>query len=100
MNELSTDEREEIEMLLPWYVTGRLDARDRAKVESYLASHPDVAAQLDLVRDEREQAILGNEARGAPSGGALDRLMASLPAARLTAGNGFAGGAWQQLVEL
>lgn len=100
MNDIVTEEREEIEMLLPWYVTGRLDARDRAKVESYLASHPDVAAQLDLVRDEREQAVFGNEALGAPSAGALDRLMASLPAARPTAGNGFGGGAWQQLVEL
>ena len=43
-------EREEIEMLLPWYVTGRLDRADRARVEGYLARHPDVAAQLDLVR--------------------------------------------------
>jgi hypothetical protein len=102
MNDLETEEREEIEVLLPWYITGRLDARDRAKVETYLASHPDVAGQLDLMRDEREQAIVGNEALGAPGAGALDRLMASLSAAQpsATAGAGFASSAWQQFVEL
>ena len=41
-----------------------------------------MAAQLDLVRAEREQSVRGNEALGAPPAGALDRLMASLPAAR------------------
>ena len=29
-------ERDEIEALLPWYVTGRLDARARARVERYV----------------------------------------------------------------
>jgi hypothetical protein len=80
--EMQEREREEIEMLLPWYVTGRLDRADRARVEGYLARYPDVAAQLDLVQAEREQSVRGNEALGAPPAGALDRLMASLPAAR------------------
>ena len=75
-------EREEIEMLLPWYATGRLDRADRAKVESYLARHPQMSAQLDLIRAEREQTVLANEALGSPSADARDRLMASLPAAR------------------
>jgi hypothetical protein len=78
--EMQEREREEIEMLLPWYVTGRLDRADRARVEGYLARYPDVAAQLDLVQAEREQSVRGNEALGAPPAGALDRLMASLPA--------------------
>jgi anti-sigma factor RsiW len=84
MNELSRGdiEREEIEMLLPWYVTGRLDAADLAKMEAYLAAHPEVARQLDLARTERDETVAANEALGLPSAGATARLMASLPAAR------------------
>jgi hypothetical protein len=72
-------ERAEIEMLLPWYATGRLSRADMARVESYLARNPQVARQLDLVRDEQEQTVAANEASGWPSAGALDRLMAALP---------------------
>ena len=50
-----------------------------ARVESYLARHPQVARQLDLVRDEQEQTVVANETLGWPSAGALDRLMAGLP---------------------
>jgi anti-sigma factor RsiW len=75
-------EREEVEMLLPWYVTGRLDAADLAKMEAYLAAHPEVARQLDLARTERDETVAANEALGLPSAGATARLMASLPAAR------------------
>ena len=69
-------------MLLPWYITERLDPSDRAKVEAYLAAHPDVARQLDLVRAERHETVAGNEALGWPSAAATERLMATLPAAR------------------
>ncbi len=74
-------EREEIEKLLPWYVTGRLDCVERARVENYLARNPDACAQLDLIRAEREQIVFANEALGSPSAGAFDRLIASLPTA-------------------
>lgn len=81
MSEQTTEEmeREEIEMLLPWYATGRLDRADMARVESYLARHPQLARQLALVRDEQEQTVAANEALGWPSAGAVDRLMATLP---------------------
>jgi anti-sigma factor RsiW len=75
-------EREEIEMLLPWYATGKLDRADVAKVESYLARHPQMSAQLDMIRAEREQTALANEALGSPSAEARDRIMASLATAR------------------
>ena len=85
-------EREEIEKLLPWYVTGTLDSADRARVESYLARSPHACAQLDLVRAEREQAVFANEALGSPSARALDRLMASLPTARPSLSQRVTGG--------
>lgn len=55
-------EREEIEMLLPWYVTGRLDAADTARVEAYLVREPEMRRQLALIREEQGAAIAGNEA--------------------------------------
>ena len=75
-------EREEIEMLLPWYVTGRLDPADLAKVEAYLAAHPEVARQLDLARAEQDETVAANEALGFPPAAATERIMAALPAAR------------------
>jgi anti-sigma factor RsiW len=75
-------EREEIEKLLPWYVTGRLGRAETSKVESYLSQHPDVLTQLELVRVEREETVRANEAIGWPSSGMRDRLMAALPSTR------------------
>jgi len=72
-------EREEIEMLLPWYVSGRLAADDRARVESHLARDAGLRHQLALIRAEQQEAIAVNEALRTPAAGALDRLMASLP---------------------
>ena len=81
-------ERAEIEKLLPWYVTGRLGRADTSKVEIYLSQHPDVLAQLDLIRAERQETVHANAAIGLPPSGMLDRLMASLPptSARLSGG--------------
>ncbi len=53
---------EEIEMLLPFYLTERLDRADAEQVDDYLNHHPDVARQLQLIRDERAGAVAGNEA--------------------------------------
>lgn len=55
-------EREEIEMLLPWYSTGRLDAADTARVAAYLERHPQVRSQLGLIREEQTATVAGNEA--------------------------------------
>jgi len=60
--EETLSEREEIEMLLPWYVTGRLDAADRDRVEAYLAREPDMRRQLAPIVDEQQAAVAGNEA--------------------------------------
>jgi len=72
-------EREEIEKLLPWYVTGRLGVSDANKVEMYLAQHPDALPQLQLIGAEREETVRANEAMGWPRSGMSDRLVASLP---------------------
>jgi hypothetical protein len=74
-------ERDEIEALLPWYVSGRLDAKSRARVERYIEAHPEVKAHLALAREEADAAIASNEAIAAPGRRALERLRASVAAA-------------------
>ncbi len=71
-------ERSEIELLLPWYATGKLDAADKARVESFLAAHPDMKRQLALVREEQEQSAHSNDSLGAPSRVSLESMMASV----------------------
>lgn len=74
------DEREEIEMLLPWYVTGRLDAADRARVASWLARDAALARQLALIEAERMESIAAAEAIAPPRGLSSRRVLDSLPA--------------------
>lgn len=74
-------ERDEIEALLPWYVSGKLDAHARARVERYVKTHPEAKAQLALAREESDATITANEAIPAPGPQALDRLRASIAAA-------------------
>jgi hypothetical protein len=75
-------EREEIEKLLPWYVTGKIDAADRIRVETYLSQHPAVHAQLEDIRAERDETIRVNEELGYPPAEMVQQLMASLPDTR------------------
>lgn len=71
-------EREEIEMLLPWYVTGKLDGDDRKHVETYLASHPELQGQLDLIRDEQTRTSALYDRITGPSDDFDDRLVSEI----------------------
>lgn len=72
------DEREEIEALLPWFVTGKLAPVERLRVERYLAEHPDVARQVVLAREESAETVAGAESFGTPGRASFDRLMAEI----------------------
>jgi len=93
------DEREEIEMMLPWYVAGTLDRAETRRVETYLRDHPEMQDHVNLVREEMEETIGVNESLGTPSPGALDRMMEQVEGdarpAVLTAGAGL----WRRLAE-
>jgi anti-sigma factor RsiW len=83
MVERETDtlsERDEIEALLPWYVTDKLDMKSRARVERYLKAHPEIGEHIALAREESDATIVSNEAIPAPGPRALDRLRASIAA--------------------
>lgn len=53
-------EREEIEMLLPWYATGKLEPDDTARVDAYLKAHPDMRERLDLAHREHNETMFLN----------------------------------------
>jgi hypothetical protein len=79
MTTFDTSERQEIEELLPWYVTGRLSASDHDRVAAYLEQHPDVKTSIAIAHEEASSNAAANLALPAPSADALARLMRSLP---------------------
>lgn len=76
---------DDIEALLPWYAAGTLDAREADQVESALAADAELARRLDLVREEMTEAIVLNEALGAPSGRVMENLFKAIDRERRTA---------------
>ncbi|HEV2555291.1 MAG TPA: hypothetical protein VGV17_16165 [Bosea sp. (in: a-proteobacteria)] len=78
---IATDpKRAELELLLPFYANGRISAADKARVDAALATDPELALRLDIVRDDMAETTLLNESLGAPSPRVLDRLMAGVEA--------------------
>ncbi len=73
-------EREEIEMLVPFYVTGRISTEDARRVDDYLKRNPDFAEHIELARDERVATVSVNEALGFPSARSADRIFEAIPA--------------------
>lgn len=94
MTTASEREPSEIELLLPWYAAGTLDAGDAQKVEAALAGDPELARRYDWVRAEFTQETAINEKAGAPSAGDVTTLFAkidTLPTRRPAATAGFTG---------
>jgi hypothetical protein len=74
------EEPSELELLLPWHATGRLNVRDARRVEEALARDPNLARQYDVIREEYAETIALNESLGAPSGRAMQKLFAAIDA--------------------
>jgi hypothetical protein len=68
----------DIEMLLPWYAAGTLNARDARRVEEALARDPDLAKQYAAIREEYAETIDLNESLGAPSARAMQKLFVAI----------------------
>jgi hypothetical protein len=73
-------EPSEMEMLLPWYAAGTLNARDVRRVEEALARDPELARQYAVIREEYAETIHLNESLGAPSVRAMQKLFAAIDA--------------------
>ncbi|HTP93965.1 MAG TPA: zf-HC2 domain-containing protein [Xanthobacteraceae bacterium] len=78
----TANEREpsEIELLLPWYAAGTLDAREAQQVEAALAGDPELARRFEWVRAEFAQETSINEMSGEPSTGDVKALFAKIDA--------------------
>ena len=70
----------DVEELLPWHAAGTLDRDDAERVENALERDPELARRYALVRDELSETIALNEALGAPSPRAMEKLFAGIEA--------------------
>lgn len=68
-------EPQDVEELLPWYVTGRISRDDARGVEAALNTMPDLAQKLAQVQREREAVARGAEAVEPPPPENLQRLL-------------------------
>jgi anti-sigma factor RsiW len=80
MSAAKQSEPSEIELLLPWYAAGTLDARESQQVEAALANDPELAARYEWVRAELAQETHVSEAAGEPSGRDVKALFAKIDA--------------------
>ncbi|MGX5733606.1 hypothetical protein ACWKW2_04985, partial [Bosea thiooxidans] len=81
----SDPKRRELEELLPFYANGRISEADKQRVEAALATDAELAARLEIIRDDMAETVLLNESLGAPSHRALEKLMAGIEGAPRTA---------------
>ncbi|MEN3288830.1 MAG: hypothetical protein V7634_3130 [Bradyrhizobium sp.] len=70
----------EIELLLPWYAAGTLNARDMKRVEEALSRDPELSRQYAVIQQEYAETIALNETLGAPSMRAMQKLFAAIEA--------------------
>jgi anti-sigma factor RsiW len=73
-------EPSEIELLLPWYAAGTLNARDIKRVEEALVRDPELGRQYAAIQQEYAETIALNETLGAPSMRAMQKLFAAIDA--------------------
>jgi hypothetical protein len=71
---------DDIDLLLPWYATERLDPAERARVADALARDPELALRLSLVADERLATEELHETLPAPSARVRQDLFARIDA--------------------
>src|ERR1700733_4336963 len=93
MSTAKQSEPSEIELLLPWYAAGTLDAAETQQVEAALAADPELAQRYEWVRAEFAQETSINAAAGEPSADDVKTLFAkidALPARRPAASSGLA----------
>ncbi|MGJ4904505.1 hypothetical protein ACQR0V_23260 [Bradyrhizobium sp. HKCCYLS2058] len=80
LSKMLEQEPGEIELLLPWYAAGTLNARDMRRVEEALANDADLARQYAEIQKEYAETIALNESLGAPSMRAMQKLFAAIEA--------------------
>jgi len=75
-------EPQDVEELLPWYVTGRVSREEARGIEAALKTMPDLADKLAQVQREREAVARAAEAVEAPPPETLQRLLQQVETTR------------------
>jgi len=75
-------EPQDVEELLPWYVTGRISREDARGLEAALSTMPDLAQKLAQVQRERDAVARGSEAVEPPPPENLQRLLQQVETTR------------------
>jgi hypothetical protein len=78
--ENTNESTEELKLLLPWFVTGKLSQADMRRVEAALHKSPELRHDLDIARDEAAETVPLNEAMGTPSRRVFETVMAKVDA--------------------
>ncbi len=75
-----TTRNEELELLLPWYVNGTLDAVSRQRIDEAMAHDGRLRRALALAREDQQAVVESHELIAPPSAAPLDRIMAEVAA--------------------
>src|SRR5919109_4949747 len=91
-------EPQDVEELLPWYVTGRVSREEARGIEAALKTMPDLADKLAQVQREREGVARAAEAIEPAPPETLQRLLQQVETTRqwrgLRGGGGGGAGGW------
>lgn len=74
------ESRREIEELLPWYAAGVATPEEARRVEAAMAADPELKRSFELVREDQDAVIVGNDTLKGPSARAYEKFMAALDA--------------------
>src|SRR5919109_1719958 len=77
-------EPQDVEELLPWYVTGRVSREEARGIEAALKTMPDLAGKLAQVQREREAVARASETVEPAPPETLQRLLQQVETTRQT----------------
>ena len=67
MTQIGEKERDELELLMPWYVNGTLDRATAERIDAALESDPALQRSLEVLMEDREAAVDLSEAIEVPA---------------------------------
>jgi hypothetical protein len=73
-------EPSEIQLLLPWYAAGTLNARDMKRVEEALAADPELASQYAAIQQEHAATVAANDSLAVPTLRPMQTLFSAIAA--------------------
>ena len=73
---------EDVLELLPWYAGGKTTAEETAEIERKLAANPQLQAELQLIRQEKQVSAESVKALGEPNPDLLNKMLGQLDGVR------------------